>query len=791
MRKFFYLSVSLLLAVSCTNNTPEKVLRPEVVGLLTPIKLQPENTKVILTDFFLHPEKIDSIRVNSNLSYSLNQSNDTLLLKKLSTNLPKLSTMRVWINNMVYSILIIDSEKILYNYEFNSKGKIYKKVQLAGEINAWNPANTFLENENGIWKTSFYLLPGKYQYQIVLDGKWMLDPNNPESVDNNMGGFNSLLKVGNLNDDNKPYLFTYSFNGKNIEIKTINHPDIFKIFWQNFELDKKYISKKDDILKVRIPQIAISKERSFIRIWTANSDGISNDVLIPLEDGKVLSSAKEIKRTDKEAMIIYNIMVDRFYDADSTNDEPLDDPDVLPKANYFGGDILGITKKVKDDYFTNLGVNTIWISPIIQNPKKAYGKNPKPYTKFSGYHGYWPLSFTKIDYRYGTPATLKELVNSLHKSNMNILLDFVAHHVHEDNPLYKAHKDWATNLYLPDGTLNTEKWDEHRLTTWFDTFLPTLNLKRPDISNMLSDSAVFWLKEYNLDGFRHDATKHIPLIFWRTLTKKIKEQIDLPNNKIIYQIGETYGSPELISSYLNSGMLDGQFDFNTYDAAVASIVRKTESFQSLADRLQTAFKFYGYHNLMGYISGNQDRARFMAYADGSVRFDEDSKLAGWTRNIQVTNPVAYNKMAMLQAFNMTIPGIPVIYYGDEIGMTGGNDPDNRRMMRFDNLKPEEIELKNTVSRLTNLRRQKLEFIYGDTKILQADSNTFVFLRSYFNTYGIVLLNKSDETKKVKVQIPDWLNISHLKANFNSIFSADKGVIEVELAPNSFEIITNN
>ena len=100
-----------------------------------------------------------------------------------------------------------------------------------------------------------------------------------------------------------------------------------------------------------------------------------------------------------------------------------------------------------------------------------------------------------------------------HKRDINIILDYVANHVHKEHPLYQKHPDWATNLYLPDGTLNTEKWDEHRLTTWFDTFMPTLDLERPEIYEPMTDSALFWVTEYKFDGFRHDATKHIPDVF--------------------------------------------------------------------------------------------------------------------------------------------------------------------------------------------------------------------------------------------------------------------------------------
>jgi hypothetical protein len=115
-----------------------------------------------------------------------------------------------------------------------------------------------------------------------------------------------------------------------------------------------------------------------------------------------------------------------------------------------------------------------------------------------------------------------------------------------------------------------------------------------------------------------------------------------------YQIGETYGSPELISSYIGSGMLDAQFDFNVYDDEVAVFARNTESFERLKNSLTQSLRYYGYHNLMGYISGNQDRPRFISLAGGDLLFNEDSKYAGWTRTIGVGDTSSYRKLMMLQ-----------------------------------------------------------------------------------------------------------------------------------------------
>lgn len=114
-------------------------------------------------------------------------------------------------------------------------------------------------------------------------------------------------------------------------------------------------------------------------------------------------------------------MIDRFKDSLPGNNHPLNTKEVLPIADYMGGDIAGVAQKLKEGYFDSLGINTIWLSPITQNPEGAYGlwKNPK--TKFSGYHGYWPVSSSRIDYRYGTPEELKELITEAHKRNINVI----------------------------------------------------------------------------------------------------------------------------------------------------------------------------------------------------------------------------------------------------------------------------------------------------------------------------------------------------------------------------------
>jgi glycosidase len=620
---------------------------------------------------------------------------------------------------------------------------------------------------------------------MVLDGDQNHDANNPNKVDNGYGKFNSILQVEG-NSDKFPVLHTDKIENGKFTISAENNATKIFVYWQNYLLPENFVKNENGIITINIPMEAEKLDRSFIRVWSMNEWGTSNDLLIPLQKGNVLTNAADITRQDRHAQIMYFMLIDRFKNGNKQNDKPMNRPDVNPKVDFFGGDLAGVKDEIQNDYFKKLGTNTLWISPVNQNPEEPYGYYAPKKTKFSGYHGYWPISSSKVDHRFGTNQELKDLVSTAHDKNMNVLLDYVAHHIHELHPLFKQHPEFFTSLYLPDGTLNTERWNDHRLTTWFDTFMPTFDLANPKVISMMSDSAMYWLNEFKLDGFRHDACKHITEEFWRALTLKIKQN---NNGKGVYQIGETYGSPELIGSYLNTGMLDGQFDFNVFDEASTTLEGVgVPNMQRIYNVLQTSFNTYGYHNLMGYISGNHDKPRFMAYASGDLKFGEDSKAAGWNRDIGITDSTAYDKMALMQTFIMTIPGVPVIYYGDEIGMTGANDPDCRRMMRFEGLNNRETKLWNQVATLTHLRSENPVLIYGDFINLKAETDSWAYARKYFDKEAIVLINNSKAEKNLEITLPASLKNTNLKATFGNKFKLSDGKLQITIPAYSAEVL---
>ncbi|MDR9417342.1 alpha-amylase family glycosyl hydrolase [Gracilimonas sp.] len=778
------ITVLVLVLTGCSSyiEAPEE---SQVIGLATPVTLEYGETEIITADYFISHSLIDSVIAPEGLQAQLAEDKSTITL---TGNLEApLDLLHIWAEGFSYDLLVKKSVKkeVTICYEPDSE---VSSVKLKGEMNNWNPNAAILEKNGDVWETTMLVNEGVYQYVLVVDGVEIPDPANPNTVSNGMGGTNSVLTVGDIEAE-KPSLVTYDYSGPSVYLKT-DFPENTIVLWNNFELETQH---QDKFVSFELPANASFMERSHIRAWTYAENGkLSNDVLIPLHNGQILSNPDRLNRHDYHTWNMYFVLIDRFKDGNPSNTKKVDDPDIHPKSNYYGGDFAGITQKIQDGYFEEMGVNTLWLSPITLNPEGAYGLWDKGgvTTKFSGYHGYWPISSSKLDYRFGTEEEFRELLDVAHQNEMSVILDYVANHVHEEHLVYQNNPDWATDLYLPDGTLNTEKWDEYRLTTWFDTFMPTLDFSRPEVIETMTDSALYWVKEFDLDGFRHDATKHIQLEFWRTLTRKIKDSVTIPTGKRVFQIGETYGSRELIASYINSGMLDSQFDFNMYDTGLNTF-GQGNSFEGFKTQLQESFNYYGYHNLMGYISGNHDKTRFITLTSGEVAWDEDGKLAGWTREIEYPQAFAYDRLSMFHAFNQTIPGIPVTYQGDEYGQPGANDPDNRRWMEFDEseLTENEISNRNIYKKLTDLRTSELPLLYGDFKFHTVTENTLSYSRAYFENQVITVFNKSAQTEEIEVELREEFDYTNLEAHFGNDFRVENGRLYVTLPSNKFEILT--
>ena len=626
-------------------------------------------------------------------------------------------------------------------------------------------------NKNGnIYQVTIPLEPGRYQYKFFADGKELMDPDNPQKIPNGMGDYNSVLSVtpehktepflhiagNNISEKQVTYSFIYRNNESNNEL-SINDLIVLinnkKAPEENINISGNRINislKKSQLTGNHILRVAVSKDNQATNIQT-----------VILFDGKPAGSKNNFTWHDA---IIYSAIIDRFDDGDASLNKPIIHDSLFKKANYMGGDFQGLINKLNGGYFDSLGITTLWISPVYDNTNNAFREYPKPHRWFSGYHGYWPIKPRSVESEFGTISKLQELVNSAHKHNIKVLLDIVAHHVHQEHPYYKEHPDWFGNLKLPDGRLNIRMWDEHRLTTWFEPFMPSFDfIHSKSAVEAVTDDAIWWLEKVDADGFRQDAVKHIPNNFWRRLDQKLEEEVEIPNNKKVFQMGETFGSYDLVKSYVNNGQLPAQFNFNLYDVAVPTVLNKDASFAQLDKEIKKGLYIFGENNMMGNIMDSQDKDRFMAYADSDLVINDGNSIEiGWNNPPKVDHPDSYKKERLYLSYLLSVPGIPTIYYGDEIGMTGAADPDNRRMMRFGNqLSNIEKENFSEISKIIHLRDDHPALRYGDYYSLIADTNIFAFLRSDMNERVLIVLNKNPKEQNVNLELPEFFKSKYL------------------------------
>ncbi|GBD86408.1 neopullulanase [bacterium BMS3Abin03] len=729
---------------------------------IKPVNLEERTTTAIVISDLFYADNYDlEFLPNDNFKLELDSSN-TILKITPSESFSGLSLIAFRMNGNEYQIPVKLHKRKKYLFTYKPEGNP-ESVNLFGQFNGWNRNNLPMSDEDGdgVYQIRVPLDPGRYEYKYYIDGKELIDPENPVKVPNGFGDYNSVIIIEKIQSD-KQFLhllgykrsddsITYNFYYESLLKNLLTPADVIalldnsKIPGQNIVIDGNEIS-------IGFNEAELQGE-NIIRVAVSKSGIATNFQTVRLKDGMPLGNNGFESWHDA---IIYSIMLDRFYDGDTTNNSPVEQPDLSYKANYQGGDLQGLTDKIQRGYFDSLGINTLWVSPIIDNTNNAYREYPPPHRYFTGYHGYWPVSSTKVEEHFGNMKLAQKFVDQAHNHGINVLMDYVANHVHKEHPLWKEHRDWFGVLELPDGRKNLRLWDEYRLTTWFEPYLPSFDyVDSKEALQFMTDNAVWWLKETGVDGFRHDAVKHIPNKFWRTLTKKLKIEVEIPEHKKVYQIGETFGSLKLISSYVNNGQLDAQFNFNLYDVALPVFLYSNNSFELLDLQMQKTFSVYGMDHLMGNVMDSHDKVRYMAYADGDIELNSNDAIEiGWNNPPKVDHPSSYQKLKLHLAYILTIPGVPVIYYGDEIGMTGAADPDNRRMMRFgSSLNQYEKETLKDVSGLIHIRSEHPALRYGDFYTLLANDVCYAFIRSDLNERILVLLNKSNEDQTLELQIP--------------------------------------
>ena len=772
-----------------------------IYDLIEPINLkQDEPTTVLLSDLFFANDYDVEFKVNKQIA--LNFDKDTLQLTlQPSKDFYGLTLIDFSYFGKDYVIPVQSFKTNKYRFTYKAS-PTDKQINLFGQFNSWDRQNLPMTDSNGdgIYEIEIPLDPGRYEYKFYVDGKELIDPDNPIKVPNGLGDFNSV-RVIEESESEKIFFHVLGYEQKAdytlLKFYFEHSDNTFKLNKQNVValLDNQKILDKNISIKGNELTVKIDSKLNghrHIRVAININGKVSNIQTVQIIDGKFAGRTETMTHHDK---IIYSLMIDRFSNGDKSNDNPIKHDSLFTPANYQGGDFQGIINKIKEGYFAKLGINTIWMSPIVDNTNNAYREYPAPHRWYTGYHGYWPVSTTKVEEHFGDMNLARELIKTANQNNIKILLDFVSNHVHDENPLWKKHRDWFGVLELPNGRKNLRLWDEYRLTTWFEPYMPSFDyIGSYDALEYMTDNAVWWLNVTGADGFRHDAVKHVPNEFWRLLTQKIKRNIEIPKKKKVYQIGETFGGIDLIASYVNNGQLNAQFNFNLYDVAIPTFLNQDASFKLLDYQMKKCFQVFGYNNLMGNLMDSHDKIRYMAYADGDLEINDGrADEIAWENPPKVDNPSSYDKLKLYVAYLISIPGVPIIYYGDEIGMTGASDPDNRRMMRFgDELNEYEKQTFQDVSKLIHIRKNHSALRYGDFLTLQADENIYAYIRSDMNERVLVILNKNEKEQTFSIKIPEIYGAKKLVNLFNNQeLELKNNLLETKVKGTSFLILKLN
>lgn len=455
--------------------------------------------------------------------------------------------------------------------------------------------------------------------------------------------------------------------------------------------------------------------------------------------------------------VMYFVFVDRFYDGNPNNNAPNGDSKLKAAVNWQGGDWAGVTKKIESGYFTSLGINTLWLSvPMDSADAIGIGDDGEWY---SGYHGYWPRDLSKTERRLGTDQDLKALVDAAHAANIKVLVDYAMNHVHVDSPIYQQHTSdgWFNPLEV-----NGQKcicgsqvcpWEgAMSKVCWFRDYLPDFNFANAQARAYSVQNAVDWLTSMGFDGFRLDAVKHIELSWLTDLRAKLLAEVEPMLKQHVYLVGETFtGDRDLIKSFINPcTMLDGQFDFPMRVALTQRVLMRQGSLKDhLVPFMDGNVGFYG-QSVMSTFVGNHDVPRSIHFAEDAPLWNDpwaSGKDRNWTnRPEKVTALSAYERLAVAQGIVWTNRGVPLLYYGDEIGLPGAGDPDNRRFMAWDDYNAGQTLLLERMKKLGAIRAAHPALRRGDRTTLSSTADIWTYLMADGADRVYVAVNRSDSTQ---------------------------------------------
>jgi len=680
---------------------------------------------------------------------------------------------------MILALATLCLGQIPHVFEYKADRPL-NTVNLAGTFNGWDKAASPMHAgpDGKTWRLAVPLKPGKHLYKFVLNGdEWVTDPKAAKNEDDGNGHTNSVLmllpadyarpakagdgqiatsalKAANVNWDQGKLtldlrtrpddlsfveMFLQTPKGEMcIELHEVSRDEVYATYRATLDWNRK------TDLKYRFMLVDGSVRRYFTPNGLTEQPGPT--FTIKAKDFKPFVVPNWVEKT-----VVYQIFPDRFADGDKSNDPkgvaPWNGPPT--SSNRFGGDVAGI--KAHLAYLKSLGIKAVYFNPIFKSPSN---------------HRYDASDYEQVDPQFGTNEEFFALARQMHADGIKTVLDFAFNHTAVDFPAFmdirkegesSKFKDWYWIKSYP-----VEVKENPPYVAWYGyPSMPKLNVMNPATHAYVLGVVDFWKKNAGIDGLRLDVANEVDPRMWRDLRKHLKATS--PNTWIV---GEEWGDA---SAWLGGDQWDASMNYPFRDACLRFFAVGSIGGKQFAERLMQNYAMYVpqvSRNQLNLLSSH-DTPRFLTMCNGNV------------------------KAALLAAtVQFTWPGTPSIYYGDELGMLGGADPDNRRGMQW-SLTTKDNQVLNAYRKLIALRNTSPALQSGEPRILESDESgrTLAYARILPTDQAIVAINRSTVVKKITVTLPAEITARTFRDELGqTACQVQKGTLSLSIKPMSAAVL---
>lgn len=591
---------------------------------------------------------------------------------------------------------------------------------------------------------------GDYYYYYVVDGTEELDAFNSEKADHS-GKECSVCHYKKANVSVTASLSQYAmdYNDNNVLSVELTAKD-----GEGLETSEIAAITAD------LSELGLGKEFAIepqlmegtISCLNTVAAGVKN-IPVTVKDiyGNVYTTATNVTVTERkksagdfdwDEAVIYFAVTDRFFDGDASNNDAygVGDYNIGEKggSSYHGGDFAGLNQKL--DYLKNLGVNTIWITPIVENITEDQHDN-KTDTATYGYHGYWASDFTKLNKHLGTEQQFKALLDAAHSKGMKIMVDVVLNHAG-----YGTEKYFNSILTDADGNSISMIRDSNNTISGDDKYdslsdLPDFVTENKAVTDQLVTWQTEWMSKYSIDYYRVDTVKHVETTTWEAFKNSLTKV-----NPDFKMIGEYSGAGYANNAgELGTGSMDALLDFDFNDFAQKFVTGDISGVESSLQKRN------------GAINNTATMGSFLS------SHDEDSLQYKLVNESKLSEEEAYNLMKVAATLQITAKGQPVLYYGEEIGQGGANNwplQTNRRDFDWTELEKQKADsnsIYNHYKTMLAIRNAYTDvFARGNrSTVAVSDADGYeVISRSYGNSTLYVGMNVKEAEKEVVIPVAE-------------------------------------